>query len=140
MGRVMRSEDLVPDLILVSTARRAMETLEALQPWAGQPIVDAKKALYLASAQHMLDLLRNANDTVRSILLIGHNPGVHALAVLLVGAHSKAAERKLARRMVKSYPSGTLAKFTLACPWSQIEEGSGRLVRFVTPRELKALA
>ena len=140
MGRVMRSEDLVPDLVLVSTARRAMETLEALEPWAEQPILDAKKALYLASAPSMLDLLRNLKETAQSVLLIGHNPGLHALAVLLVGAHSKAAERKLAKRLAKSYPSGTLAEFALACPWSQIEEGSGRLVRFVTPRELKALA
>ena len=61
MGRVMRSEDLVPDLVLASTARRAMETLEALEPWAEQPILDAKKALYLASAPRMLDLLRNLN-------------------------------------------------------------------------------
>jgi phosphohistidine phosphatase len=140
MGRVMRSEGLVPDLVLVSTAHRTTETLEALQPCAEQPIVDASKALYLASAPRILDLLHNVNETVQSVLLIGHNPGLHELAVLLVGAHSKAAERKLVRRLAKSYPTGTLAEFALACPWSQIKEGSGRLVRFVTPRELKALA
>lgn len=134
----MRSKGLVPDLVLVSSARRTLETLKALQPWDKPPIIDATEALYLASAAQILELLRKVNDPVRSILLIGHNPGLQELALLLVGTSAKAAEGKLARRLAKAYPTGALAEFALSAPWSQIGEGSRQLVRFVTPRELNA--
>jgi phosphohistidine phosphatase len=137
MRHFMRSEDLIPDLVLVSPARRTMETLAALQPWDKPPPIEAKEELYLATAPGMLQLLRNISDRVRSILLIGHNPGLQDLAVLLVGAHTKAGAVK--RALVKAYPTCTLAEFALTVPWSDIGEGSGKLTRFVTPRELKAV-
>ena len=87
MRRIMRSEGLVPDLVLVSPARRTMETLSALQPWDKPPVIDEKQELYLATAPGMLQLIRNVSDRVGSVLLIGHNPGLQDLAVLLVGAH-----------------------------------------------------
>jgi phosphohistidine phosphatase len=82
-------------------------------------------------------ILRNISDRVRSILLIAHNPGLQDLAVLLVSAHTKAGIAK--RALVKAYPTCTLAEFALTVPWSDIGEGSGKLTRFVTPRELKAV-
>ena len=138
MRQMMRSKGLVPDLVLVSNARRTLETLNAFRPWDKPPIIDATGALYLASATLMLELLREVNGSVRSVLLIGHNPGLQELAVLLAGAHEKAAEGKRARLMAAAYPTGALAEFELSAPWSEIGEGSGRLTRFVTPRELKA--
>jgi phosphohistidine phosphatase len=139
MRHMMRSEGLVPDLVLVSPARRTLETLAALQPWEKPPLIDAKEELYLATAPGMLKLLRNVSDSVRSILLIGHNPGLQDLAVLLVGAHTKAGARKRALSLARAYPTGALAQFALTGPWSEIGEGSGKLTRFVTPRELKAV-
>lgn len=139
MRHLMRSEALVPDLVLVSPARRTMETLAALQPWDKPPIINAKEALYLAPAPRMLELLRNVSDPVRRILLIGHNPGLQELAVLLIGANTKAATGKRARRLAKAYPTCALAEFALTGPWSRIAEGCGKLTRFVTPRELKAV-
>jgi phosphohistidine phosphatase len=89
MRRMMRSEGLVPDLVLVSPARRTMETLSALQPWDKPPVIDEKRELYLATAPGMLQLIRNVSDRVGSVLLIGHNPGLQDLAVLLVGAENR---------------------------------------------------
>jgi len=139
MRRIMRSEGLVPDLVLVSPARRTMETLSALQPWDKPPVIDEKQELYLATAPGMLQLIRNVSDRVGSVLLIGHNPGLQDLAVLLVGAHTKAGAAKRALSLAKAYPTCSLAEFTLTGPWSEVGEGSGKLTRFVKPRELKAV-
>ncbi len=49
-----------------------------------------------------------------------------------------ATEGKLAQRLANSYPTGALARFDVECPWSEIDEGSGKLMQFVIPRELKA--
>jgi phosphohistidine phosphatase len=137
IGKLMRSKGLVPDLVLVSSARRTTETLDALQPWDHHPpIVEVQEALYLASADRMLELLREVKKSARSVLLIAHNPGVQDLAVLLAGAHAGAAEETLARRVAEAFPTGALAEFRLTSPWSETGEGSARLVRFVIPREL----
>jgi phosphohistidine phosphatase len=127
MRHVMRAEGLVPDLVLVSSAQRTMETLAALQPWDKPLLIDAKKELYLATA-----------DRVRSFLLIGHNPGMQELTGLLIGAHTKTGVRKFGLNLAKAYPTCVLAEFALTGPWSEIGEGKGKLPRFVTPRDLKA--
>lgn len=129
----MRSKGLVPQIVLVSTARRTMETLERLQPWDEPPAVDANDALYLAPASRMLELLRDLKETIRTVLLIGHNPGLQELAMWLAGPHAKSGGRKRVRQLARSYPTGTLAEFTLDCPWSEISKGSGKLTRMITP-------
>ncbi len=136
--RMMWYNGLVPDLVLVSTARRTQDTMKLLRPWERPPIVDATDALYLASAARILELLRKVADPVRSVLVIGHNPGLQELAMLLVGADAKVAGGKDARRLAKTFPTGALAEFALSAPWSRIGEGAGQLTRFVTPRELAA--
>ena len=64
---------LIPDMILISPARRVQETLAALEPWDETPLLESIEALYLATAGQMLALLQEVNETVRSIMLIGHN-------------------------------------------------------------------
>lgn len=137
MRELFRSEKISPDLVWVSSARRTLQTLEGLQPWDKKPIVEVKEALYLASAPKILALLRDIPDSAGVVLLIGHNPGLHELAVLLFGGRDHAADDPLAQRLADAYPTGALAQFALDCPWSQIGKGSGRLARFVVPRELK---
>lgn len=133
IGAAMRARGLAPDLVLVSTARRTMETLAGLEPWEETPLIDPLDALYLAPAERMLGLIREVGETVRSVLVIGHNPGMHDLAILLMAPG--AAE---AARLRASYPTGALAEFSLARPWRETAAGAGRLERFLTPRDLGA--
>src|SRR5579863_2056432 len=86
MRKAMEELGLAPDLILVSPARRTRETLAALEPWNDTPLVEPLESLYLASAGQLLSVLRQTNETVRSAMLIGHNPGMHELAVSLAGS------------------------------------------------------
>lgn len=136
MRAAMESMGLAPDLIMVSTARRTMETLAALEPWAETPLVEPMDSLYLASAATLLKCLQEVNETVRSVLLVGHNPGVHELAMLLVGAHAMTLGNEDMRHLAEGYPSGALAEFTVPGPWHGLSEGGGRLVRFLSPRDL----
>ena len=76
IARHLREQDLEPQLVLCSTARRARETLERIQPALGAATVEFEHDLYAASADALLERLRRVPDTVASVMLIGHNPGL----------------------------------------------------------------
>ena len=136
MRQVMLQLGLAPDLVLVSPARRTLQTLEALEPWEDTPLIEPVEALYLAHVMTLVQALRSVADTVRSVLLIGHNPGMHELALALAGERDLASPAHVARGLVAGYPTGALAEFAIAGPWHQLDKGGGRLMRFLIPREL----
>ncbi len=140
MRRAMHGLGLQPDLVLVSSARRTVQTLEALEPWDETPNVETMDGLYLAGVEQLLKILRATPGLVRSVLLVGHNPGLHELAVTLVGAHGMTQADENARRLAAGYPSGALAEFTVAVPWQLLGGGTGRLVQFVCPKDLPEAA
>jgi len=136
MGAAMRELGLAPDVVLVSSARRTLQTLEAIQPLEGSPLVEPMDALYLAPWRGLFDVLCGIRDTARSVLLIGHNPGLHELAMALVGPAGMSGGGAMARRLAEAYPTATLTELSIALPWRLLEAGSGRLIRFLTPAEL----
>ena len=99
MGRALRSLGLAPDVVLVSSARRTLQTLEALEPWDETPLIEPLDALYLASAPQIMAILQRVTDTVRSVMVIGHNPGLHDLALTLAGAHALSARTEPTSRL-----------------------------------------
>ncbi len=134
MRQAMLGLGLAPDLVLVSAARRTLQTLEALEPWEDTPLQEQLETLYLASAAQMIGILNEVQETVRSVLLIGHNPGMHELAQTLIEG---VAPTDAARRLAGGYPTGALAEFVIAGPWMRLGAGGARLTRFITPRELE---
>jgi len=136
MAEAMRDLGLVPDVVLVSSARRTLQTLEALAPIEGSPLVEPMDALYLAPWPSLLDVLREVRETARSVLLIGHNPGLHDLAMALAGPASMAGGGPMAERLAHSYPTAALTELAIALPWRLLEPGGGRLLRFLTPADL----
>ena len=116
-----------------SLSRRTQESLEALESWDDTPLVEQVEALYLATAPQLLTILRGVNETVRSLMLIGHNPGMHELAVLLA---STTAASDATRRVTAGVPTAALAEFSVATQWQQLDATGTRLVRFLTPRDL----
>jgi phosphohistidine phosphatase len=136
MGAAMRELGLAPDIVLVSSARRTLQTLEALAPLEGPPLVEPMDDLYLAAWPSLLDVLRGVRETARSVLLIGHNPGLHDLALSLAGPAAMAAATPMTRRLAEGYPTATLTEFTLALPWRRLEPGGARLLRLLSPADL----
>ena len=134
MRDTLATHGLVPDLVLVSTARRTLQTLQALEPWSETPLVEQLDSLYLADQTTLLETLQAVPETVRCVLLVGHNPGLHELAVLLAGGTAMTGGSGDTSRLAESYPSGALAEFSVPGPWQGLGEGGGTLVRFVCPR------
>jgi phosphohistidine phosphatase len=140
MATEMHTLRLEPDMILVSPARRTMQTMEALEPWDESPLIEQIETLYLADVPELLAALHNVAETVRSVLLIGHNPGLHDLAVSLPGLRDRPLDASASageRALVEGFPTGALAEFTIAGSWWELREGGGKLVRFLTPKMLE---
>jgi phosphohistidine phosphatase len=139
MGKYLRKHGLVPELVLCSAARRAVET------WAlaggvlakgGTAPVPAKylRSLYLAPPSRILAALRRTPDEAESVLMVGHNPGFEHLALGLAGADSEPAAQ---RDMEAKFPTAALAELRFeASRWRDVAPGTGKLVRFVIPRAL----
>ncbi len=140
MRRAMHDLGLAPDLVLVSSARRTLQTLAMLEPWDDTPLIEPLDGLYLASAPQMLGILNMVAETTRSVLLLGHNPGLHELAMLLVGEAAMTSGSPATRRLAKGYPTGALTEFTLIGPWALLAMGGGRLTRFLAPGDLPEMA
>jgi phosphohistidine phosphatase len=130
---------LAPDLVLLSSSRRTRETVALLEPWDDAPLIEPLDAIYLATAPQLLNVLRGVAETVRSVMLVGHNPGLHELALLLLGPvglkSPQPAVGQATELLVAAYPTGALAEFSIAGPWCQLSEGGGLLVRFLRPRD-----
>jgi len=136
MRHAMRDLGLAPDVVLVSTAARTMQTVAALEPWDDTPLTEPIDALYLAEPAKLLAVLHGVAETARSVLLVGHNPGLHELAIMLVGPPAMTQANEMTRRLAARYPTGAMAEFAIAGPWGSLGEGGGRLLRFLLPRDL----
>jgi phosphohistidine phosphatase len=136
IGAYLAHHELQPDLALVSAARRTRETFESLAAGLpAPPVVDYDDRLYNAGAAAILAVIREAAPAARALIVIGHNPGLHEAARLLV-ANGEAAARE---RLNEAMPTAGLAiiDFT-GNDWQTLHPRSGRLERFVTPRLLKS--
>lgn len=138
VGRLLRSRDLGPDLALCSTAARARRTWDLAAAELGQdgvPPVQHLRTLYLAEPERMLDLVRRQDAAAaRRLVLVGHNPGMHALALGLVGAGEPTARARLAEK----FPTAALARIGFPDDdWRAAALGRGELLDFWRPRELE---
>lgn len=130
MASYMARSGLAPAQVLVSPARRTLETWALLaQAWANPAEPIYEEAIYEASADRLLDVIRR-RGTASPLLMVGHNPGFEDLASRLL------AKPEL-KRLPAKYPTAALAVIDLpGAGWDVIEPGTGTLERFVTPRGL----
>jgi phosphohistidine phosphatase len=134
IGAWAAERQLAPDLVLCSTAARTRRTLTLLLPFlAGKPEISHEDDLYLAEVPALLARLRVVPEAHAAVLVVGHNPGLHELGVMLL----KSGGGALARRLVADMPTGTLAGFALDVPWVGLGRGAGRLDALITPKELR---
>lgn len=132
MGGYLASQGLVPDEVLTSTARRALETWHLARP-AFNGTIDCRCAhlIYDASPEMLLDAIRETPSRIETLLVVGHNPGLHELAVRLVGTGDVSDRERLERKL----PTAGLVVFDFTgADWREVRPGTGELERFVTPR------
>lgn len=134
IARTIEAEDMTPDRILCSPARRTRETLAALLPYLGdEGRVAIDPNLYETGPREYLAALARSGNDAGTLMVIGHNPTIQATAQLLVGD----GEPGLAAELSAKYPTGALAVIDFAqAGWSHIEPHSGFLAAFLKPRDL----
>jgi phosphohistidine phosphatase len=135
VGASMARHALVPDLVVASTATRVRETLDLVLPaFKRAPKVALDARVYEAEAGALLDVLKETPRGVKSLLLVGHNPGLAELAALLIAAGKTDARTRLAAK----FPTAALAVIDFAGDdWGKLRPTSGRLERFIVPKGLK---
>lgn len=128
-----------PGLVLVSPAIRAHQTWEiaweAMKDEAPEPQVELLPELYGADPAQMLQTIRTVSTSdPQRLMVVGHNPGMHELALALAGSGDAAARKALADNL----PTSGLALFDFAVDdWDDVAFRRGRLVQFVSPKLLK---
>jgi len=133
IARYVRQSGIAPELVLCSPSVRTRETLEAVRAALGDPEVNFVPELYSASGSALLGAVGKVEPTVGSLLVVGHNPGLHELAVRLTGS----GDELLRARLREQLPTGALVTLVFeATSWPELELEAGELVGFVVPREL----
>ncbi len=136
IGRFLRDRGFAPERVVCSTAVRARATWDLVaKEMATAPAAEFSDALYLAPKQKILAMIRALPDTCASVLVVGHNPGLHDLVLGLAGAQSNA---KLLKRIERGFPTAAFAVLVFDVDrWREIADYSGRLETFVRPKSLK---
>jgi phosphohistidine phosphatase len=132
IAKYMRRKRIRPALVLCSPSLRTRQTLEAIESSLGEgSAVELVPELYAASERELLERLQALPESVGSVMLIGHNPGLHDLARVLasLGADLPLLEEK--------FPTGALATLVVdSDSWAALRPGDAELVDYVVPRQL----
>jgi phosphohistidine phosphatase len=136
MGGYMAHHSLIPERVLCSPARRARDTWTGISSsWPKPADVVFDGRLYMATYQGMVSTIRDQGDAVRTLLLLGHNPGMQEAAEWLIAA----GDVEQRERLREKFPTAALAVIDFSLDkWSDVHERSGRLDRYVTPRTIAA--
>ncbi|MCF6253439.1 MAG: histidine phosphatase family protein [Thiomicrorhabdus sp.] len=134
LGRWLKQQKLTPDLILVSSAKRAQQTLRRIcsEFTANAVTIDA---LYLADLPTLLKTLGETPDAER-VMIIGHNPGLEKLFDFLNHQTDQNTLNIEPSETITLFPTCTLAHFILPQAWKTLEKGDGKLLQFMRPKDI----
>lgn len=133
VGLKLAETGIAFDLALCSTAARTRETWKLAAPeLPHRPKTSYEERLYDASLGELIALLNETSDEVADLLVIGHNPGMHALADAL---SARGEGDALARMSRTGFPTAALAVVSFTGSWKTLEHGVGTLADFWTPKE-----
>lgn len=119
------------DHIICSTAERTRQTLQATTLVSPTVLVDFADAIYEAYPEELLELVAAANPTDRTLLLVGHGPGMPMLAEELAGPGSNLAALG---ELEAKFPTSAIAVLAVDGDWADIGPNTSRLMDFVIPR------
>lgn len=122
----------LPELILCSSARRAVETLDLVRAELPGPIaVEVERGLYLCGSRVLVARVRDLPDTVSAAMTVGHNPDFHDTACLLAGA----GEPEVRAQMTEKFPTAACAILRFSIDrWAEVAPDGGELIAFEMPR------
>ncbi len=129
MGYLADREGLVPDLVITSSARRAVDTAEAFAYSSGYDgDIRITRDLYHADATSFISLLGGLNDELKTVMIVGHNPGMEELLEELTGIYERMTTAAMAQ--IRLPVEG----------WRHLnDEIDGQLIQLWRPKELDTL-
>lgn len=141
IGAWLNSHPPHPDMVCVSTAMRTRQTwdlVSAAMP-SNKPTVEHVEELYGAGLEELLAVIRDAAvQDPRRLMLIGHNPGLHEMALGLIKDGKQGGDATGRKALTDNLPTGSIAIIDFDIDdWSDIAFRSGVLVQFVSPKLLK---
>ncbi|MFF8292346.1 SixA phosphatase family protein [Streptomyces sp. NPDC016309] len=132
-GRRLAETGIAFDLALCSTAVRTRETWKlAVQELPQRPKTVYEERLYEASPGEIIALLNETPEDVNDLVVIGHNPGMHAVADALAGS---ADGDTLARMNQGAFPASAFAVVGFSGSWKSVEHGVGKLLSYWAPHD-----
>ena len=138
IGAYLASHALVPDRVILSPAARTQETWKhAASAFRPAPAAMSVERLYDATPHVILAVLKDTPVAAHTLMVVGHNPALHDLALMLVASGDIDARERLREKL----PTSGLVIVDFAFDnWSKLHPQSGRLERFISPRTLEAAA
>jgi phosphohistidine phosphatase len=138
MGAYMARHALIPDHAIVSPAKRTRETWQAAATAFGTPPpARYDSRLYDAAPQAIMEVIKETGGAAPKLLLVGHNPSLQKLAMLLIAAGDLDARERLSEALPTS---GLVTIDFVFDNWMQLRPQAGRLSHFVTPSSLSSMA
>jgi phosphohistidine phosphatase len=138
IGAYMASHALLPDRVVLSPSARTQETWKYLSgAFKPAPAVISAERLYNAAPRDIIAIIKATPASAHSLMLIGHNPGLHEAAVMLIAS----GDIDVRERLREGLPTAGLVIIDFAFDdWSKLHPQSGRVERFVSPKSLETAA
>jgi phosphohistidine phosphatase len=135
IGTYMASNGLVPNRVLISPSARTQETWKfTATAFSSTPTAVTIEQLYEATPRVIIALIKEAPTETHTLLIIGHNPELHELALMLVASGNPGARKLLQDKL----PTAGLVIMDFAFDdWHKLHRQSGRLEHYVTPKLLE---
>lgn len=132
VGVALAAAGLRPDLVLCSSSLRTRQTWELSRGALGVDGIEVRidESIYVAGVDDLLEMVRELDESVRTVLVVGHEPTMSQTAATLAGDGSDAAAVARARAGV---PTAAFSVVETAGPWRALGAQSGRLTRIVAP-------
>ena len=136
VGAYLVRHKLTPDRALVSTAARTRETWGLVATaFAKPPPAEFEASIYEASPEAILKAVKATAPAARTLIVVGHNPGMQQLAGMLIASGDIEARQ----RLLEEFPTAAFAMISFAAEsWDGVHAAGGRLEHFVTPQTLEA--
>ena len=122
------------DIVLSSTALRAVETIEIIKPAIKDTMIVYKKELYTFDDQIMIEFISKINDDISSVLIVGHNPAIQETVLRLARTDQNA---NLLNRVEHKYPTAAFCTLTSTIEkWAHAGDTMFKIQEFICPKEL----
>jgi phosphohistidine phosphatase len=122
-GRWLRGHGYRPDLVLCSAARRTRQTWQYVSQALGSEVpMEPERRLYHADAADVMDVLRETDQAVGTLMYVGHNPAAAELVAALTGTEP-------------DFPTAAIAVLAISGEWAGLGPGDGELEASWTPAQ-----